>query len=173
MQYFVGIVPPKEIYEAIQAVQKPFGDNRLEPPITLLPPTQKQGEQYWLQQIKQVLKQFQPFSIKLNPTGQFGSGVLFIGIDSPKMEILYKNLVSKEDWFIPVDELTRSRSYHPHLTLGRAWCGFTQAGFTQMKVLANQYVEENQPQFLVSALRVYHKPVANSGYLTLTDLPLG
>lgn len=38
MKFFIGIVPSEDIYNAVADIQKRFGDNRLEPHITLRPP---------------------------------------------------------------------------------------------------------------------------------------
>lgn len=48
MKYFLGIVPPEDIYQKLLAIQTQYGDNRLEPHITLRPPVTPGDDEEWL-----------------------------------------------------------------------------------------------------------------------------
>lgn len=170
MKYFVGIVPPAGISNAIYEIQKPFGNNRLEPHITVRPPIAITGEMEWLNAIERFAKISPPFKIELTTTGMFGKGVLFINASSIELMGLHKELIAA---VAPFEQKTPhekiQQDYHPHLTLGRIWCGFTQHGFSEMKKLANELLK--QPVFFEATfLRVYVKPKSNSSYSLLKDV---
>jgi 2'-5' RNA ligase len=124
MKYFVGIVPPKHIFDTILNIQTRFGDNRVEPHITLSPPVTPLNEAAWLEAVESTAIQFQPFIIQLSATGFFGNRVLFIDVKSEEVYLLQKQLTSSIKSFEPPSTHANNK-YHPHLTLGRLWCGFT------------------------------------------------
>ncbi|HKG67752.1 MAG TPA: 2'-5' RNA ligase family protein, partial [Segetibacter sp.] len=72
MKYFIGVVPDDEIYNTILNIQKKFGDNRLEPHITLRPPVTVTEQTQWIEAIEMVCTDFSPFQIQLPSTGNFG-----------------------------------------------------------------------------------------------------
>lgn len=62
-------------------------------------------------------------------------------------------------------------SFHPHLTLGRSWCGFTPADFDRMKILIQAYLAGGGIRFEAQALRIYYKPDPHARYQTYKDVP--
>jgi 2'-5' RNA ligase len=172
MKYFVGIVPPQHIYSTVERIQHAYGDNRLEPHITLRPPVAPTDINSWIDQIRNVAATFPPFNISLPGTGNFGKRVLFIKVESTELNRLEKQLVESIKEFEPVTK-DDNRGYHPHLTLGRSWCGFTKDDFSKMKELADDYLSKETVSFQAEFLRVYHKPGHIKRYETLIDLSLG
>ncbi|HKG67501.1 MAG TPA: hypothetical protein VKA92_01440, partial [Segetibacter sp.] len=61
--------------------------------------------------------------------------------------------------------------YHPHLTLGRSWCGFTKEDFAKMKILADNFLSGCPVSFIAQSIRIYHKP-SGKRYETLKDILL-
>lgn len=171
MKFFIGLVPPPPLYNSITEIQNQFGDNRLEPHITLRPPVIPADEENWLNSIKAVCSGFGSFAIKLPSTGCFGKSVLFINVQSDELSILFKAVKKALKPFEP-KELQDNRPFHPHLTLGRSWCGFTKDDFDKMKVLADQLLVNPPVSFSVDSVRVYHKPGGNKKYEKLEDFPL-
>lgn len=173
MKCFIGIVPPAEISDAIANIQQQFGDNRLEPHITLRPPVTVSNPTEWMERIKAVSSSFPPVTITLTGTGNFGKSVLFIAAKSKKLEASQVALaeVLKE---YEQEELNQkaSKPFHPHLTLGRLWCEFTTEDFKQMKMLADDFLSRNPVSFKANFIRVYYKPSGNSRYTLLEDLAL-
>jgi len=64
------------------------------------------------------------------------------------------------------------QDYHPHLTLGRAWCGFSRQDFAQMKVLADDFLSDKPVSFIAHSVRIYHKPSNNGRYEAKQDIAL-
>jgi 2'-5' RNA ligase len=174
MNFFIGIVPTAVISEDIANIQNQFGDNRLEPHITLRPPVALKDETKWIEVVEALCKSFSPFAIDLPGTGNFGKGVLFIEARSEVLLQLQEQLVNAiKPYEQESQKLNERKDYHPHLTLGRSWCGFTKEDFKQMKILADEYLSKEPMSFVVEFLRIYHKPKSNEGYKTLKDIQLG
>lgn len=74
MKYFVGVVPEDLIYNTVLSIQKKFGDNRLEPHITIRPPVTVAEQTQWIEAIEIVCADFSPIHVELPATGNFGKG---------------------------------------------------------------------------------------------------
>jgi 2'-5' RNA ligase len=171
MKFFIGIVPSAEIYTNVGHIQKGFGDNRLEPHITVRPPVTVSQETDWINAIEQVCSTFPPFTIHLPATGNFGKRVLFIEARSQKLHELYHALVKVIRAFEqPEEKKQENQDYHPHLTLGRSWCGFTLEDFAKMRVLAEDFLSQKEQSFMVESLRIYHKPNGRGRYTPMKDI---
>ncbi|WP_297819286.1 2'-5' RNA ligase family protein [Segetibacter sp.] len=174
MKYFIGVVPPGNIYETVLNIQKQFGDNRLEPHITLRPPVTVSDEIAWIAAIEKVCNSFRPFPICLPDTGNFGNRVLFIDVQSTHLTNLHKELITAIQPFEEGDarqQPQQHESFHPHLTLGRGWCGFTREDFAAMKILAHEYLAKEPVAFEAKFLRVYNKPSGKGRYEKMKDVP--
>lgn len=68
MKYFIGVVPDNEIYDTVSDVQKKFGDNRLEPHITIRPPVTVIEQTQWIEAIEIICTDFSPIQIQLPAT---------------------------------------------------------------------------------------------------------
>ncbi|WP_157580839.1 2'-5' RNA ligase family protein [Segetibacter koreensis] len=173
MKYFIGIVPPEDIYTTVVSIQKKFGDNRLEPHITLRAPVTVIEETKWIEAIEHICANFSPFEIKLPTTGNFGKRVLFIDVSSNGLKELYNALMPAIELFEqPEINKKENTNYHPHLTLGRSWCGFSKQDFIQMKELANEFLSQKKISFIAHSVRVYHKPSASGRYEAKKDIAL-
>lgn len=173
MKYFIGVVPPQKIYKTVLAIQNQFGDNRLEPHITLRPPVTVTDESGWIKAIEDVCSSFPPLAVSLPRTGSFGNRVLFIDVRSKQLEELHQ-LLTKAIKTYEQDERNpmENRTFNPHLTLGRLWCGFTKQDFAAMKILAEEYLSLEPRVFTVDFVRLYHKPSSQGRYQTLLDVRL-
>jgi 2'-5' RNA ligase len=170
--FFTGIVPPEDIQKRIQDIQNQFGDNLLEPHITITPPAIVTQLDSWLNAIEQTCNTLTPIKILLPKTGNFGKRVLFIDIVAPGIEALQKAIEDAVSPFEKENKKEENRGYNPHLTLGRKWCGFTKEHFSQMKILAEEYLGENGINFTVDFIRAYHKPSPGGRYEKLQDFKL-
>lgn len=173
MNFFIGIVPPADISASIYAIQKQFGDNRLEQHITLRPPAALIDKAKWIEVVESICEEIPPIIIDLIATGNFGKRVLFIEVKSDVLLKMEKKLVNAIEPYEQIStKQNEKKEYHPHLTLGRLWCGFTKEDFTQMKILADEYLAREQVLFSVDSLRIYYKPKGNDGYKTYKDVRL-
>jgi 2'-5' RNA ligase len=173
MKYFLGVVPPDPIYSTLLQIQQAHGDNRLEPHITLRPPVNPKHPDQWLQAVASIAAGCKPFQLRLTGTGNFGTRVLFVSVYGDPLSSLYGLLIPALKPFEPEQAVEHHRGYHPHLTLGRSWCGFSVEDFRQMKALADVFFAENNISFIVEKIRVYHKPDGHGRFQTFLDVPLG
>lgn len=172
-KYFIGIVPPDDIYQAVLHIQEQFGDNRLEPHITVRAPVNVANETAWLQAIENVCSSFSPVYIELPATGHFGNRVLFIAVKSERLGIMHDAMIQAIETFEQPDQNQQEHeSFHPHLTLGRAWCGFTRQDFAAMKTMADEYLRNEPVAFVAKSVRIYHKPASEKRYEALKDVLL-
>lgn len=65
MKLFVGIEPPPTLSAAITAIQQPFGDNRVEPHITVKAPVLPTDEEKWIKAVQTACSETKPFEITL------------------------------------------------------------------------------------------------------------
>jgi 2'-5' RNA ligase len=173
MKFFVGLVPPEDIYEHLESIQKRYGDNRLEPHITLRAPVTVLNEKEWVGTIVSKAAEFEPFHVSLPGTGNFGKRVLYVEVNAEALEKFYTELIPKLKPFEAAGPDKENETFHPHLTLGRAWCGFTAEDFKNMRTLADQYLSAANISFLAKTIRIYHKPDPHSRYQTYRDIPIG
>jgi len=174
MKFFIGIVPPAEIYNTVAEIQKKFGDNRLEPHITLRPPVTVIEETGWLKEIEKVCAGFSPFNIHLPSTGFFDKRVLFIDVVSDDLSRLHYSIVEAiKRYEQPEGNNGHEKKYRPHLTLGRSWCGFSMQDFKEMKKLADDFLSLHSVSFSANTVRVYHKPSGAGRYAVREDVFLG
>jgi 2'-5' RNA ligase len=170
MTWFTGIVPPENIYKTVLDIQSQFGDNRLEPHITITPPETVTDEANWLEAIQGVCKRFSPILISLPSTGQFGKRVLFVDVRSEGLTSLQMELEDAIRQYQKQKRNDPGQQYHPHLTLGRKWCGFTPDAFRLMKMLTEEYLSKDPVQFTAASLRVYNKPKPGGRYQLYQDV---
>jgi 2'-5' RNA ligase len=172
MKYFVGIVPPVPIYEKVIEIQQQFGDNRLEPHITIRPPVALADETAWVTAIEHLCERYAPFPLSLTGTGNFGKRVLYIDVGSVQLEVLQHELVRAIKPYEKEGSQEDSRPFKPHLTLGRSWCGFTPHDFAAMKILAEEYLDKQPVTFDVGFLRIYIKAGHDKKYRTAKNVAL-
>lgn len=114
---------------------------------------------------------FSPITIDLPSTGYFGNRVLFINALSNELNTLHYLLTEAIKPF-EKPEVKRNMHYHPHLTLGRSWCGFTKHGFVKMKELADNFLLEKNISFTAHSVRMYYKPSGTGKYAAKADIAL-
>jgi 2'-5' RNA ligase len=168
MQCFIGIVPPSSISEAIQTIQRQYGDNRTEPHITLRPPVVLADPASWMEALKETAISFNRFPVVLTRTGMFGKRVLFIEAEATELYTLEGKLLPAVK---PFEQPGRHKDqpFHAHLTLGRLNVGFTPAALKEMRKLADDILLA-PVTFTAEFIRVYHKPSINERYKVYEDV---
>ncbi|WP_342647870.1 2'-5' RNA ligase family protein [Mucilaginibacter sp. CSA2-8R] len=172
MKFFVGVVPPPGIYEQLQHIQTQFGDNRLEPHVTIRPPVTVLHLAPWVQAIEDICATVEPFGIQLPGTGFFGDRVLFVSVQSPGLTQLHNLFIPALQIFEKEEISKNEAAFHPHLTLGRKWCGFTTDDFAAMKLLVDEYLQASFVWFTVTQIRIYYKPDNHGRFETYRDISL-
>jgi 2'-5' RNA ligase len=172
MKYFAGIVPPQDIYSRLLQIQTQFGDNRVEPHITLRPPVKPLEEASWLQTITNTVAEYKPIIVTLPGTGYFGKRVLFVSVQADPLTALYRTLIPALKPFEHKEDHPDINHFHPHLTLGRHWCGFTPQDFKSMQQLADAYLKAEIVTFEATHVRIYQKPEHGGRWQTFRDVAL-
>lgn len=173
MKFFIGIVPPADIYNTVADIQRKFGDNLIEPHITLRPPVIVKEESSWLKTIRDICFGFSPFNIELPSTGFFGKHVLFINALSETLYKLHYSIIKAVKIYEqPEVNNQEGRKYNPHLTLGRSWCGFTMQDFTEMKEITDTFLSHKEVSFIAHSIRIYYKPLGSNRYSAKEDISL-
>src|SRR5688500_11384270 len=112
MKFFAGIVPPEVLFKAILDLQQQFGDNKIEPHITLRAPVIPIDSSGWIEGIRHVCGITPRFNIHLSGTGYFGNRVLFINVQSKELSTLYREIKKVIKPLEPAAQQD-NRPYHP------------------------------------------------------------
>lgn len=169
MNFFIGIVPPPLLSQAIADIQRKYGDNRTEPHITLRPPVALLDEAGWMAAARTIVHSKPPFEIVLTGTGRFGKRVLFIEAVSEQLHQLEKLLRVALRPFEQPSPKKENQAFHAHLTLGRLNVGFSTRALDEMQKQAEDMLIHPIP-FRAEFARVYYKPVVNERYKVYEDV---
>jgi len=175
MQYFIGVLPPEEYMERIIDFQLKWKNNSLvnlvEPHITIKAQGGLTIDKRWISNIKKVCDHFSSFEIALNKPKFFGESVLFLSVESKKIEQLHSELVQAVS---PSNDLIKKylelEDYVPHLTLGQTNFGLTSR---ELRIMAEKAENELNPfpTFEVNFIRIYQEIGANK-YIKYEDIQL-
>lgn len=169
MKFFIGIVPPTEIFNEIQKIKH---ESHSEPHITVKAQAGLDEDLLWLDKIKQVCENFQAFDVKLTEPRYFGEDVLFLGVESEQISTLHKELVKAVS---PDPELSKQYfewdAYVPHLTIAQRSYGMTYEQLEEVKAEVRNTLYPF-PTFNVNFIRVYCKEHRGEAYKKYVDIPL-
>jgi len=171
MQYYIGIIPPKEIQDKIINFRKLFLNKMaLEPHITIKAQSGLSEDKVWLEKVKKYLEQASPFRVELKGLSQFGNDVLFFQVISNEIGKIHNDLVEIVN---PSKELREkyfeNEKYTPHLTLLETGWGINKDELVSIKLKAEQEIN-NLPIFDVNFARVYVQSEPNTQYKKLLDI---
>jgi len=171
MQYFIGIVPPKEIQDKITNFQKHFLNKKVvEPHITIKAQSGLTEDKVWLEKVENYLKRQTSFKVEFKDLSQFGDDVLFFQVLSNEIEKIHNDLI---DIVNPSKELRKkyfeNQKYTPHLTLAETRWGINTDELVSIKIKAEQELN-NLPSFNVDFARVYVKSEPNTQYEKMMDI---
>ncbi len=171
MQYFIGIVPPKEIQDRIVDFQKKFFDKKVvEPHITIKAQSGLTEDEAWLENAKDYLLRQTSFKVELKGLSSFDGNVLFFQVISNEIEKIHNDLVEIVN---PSKELREkyfeNGKYTPHLTLAETRWGISKDNLISMKLKAEQELN-NLPSFNIDFARVYVKSKHDGQYEKMIDI---
>ena len=156
MDYGIAIVPPEELCCRIKDIQDRFGNNGIEPHITLKAQGGLGENIKWLENVKLIAKQTSPFKVVLGNVRKFGNEVLYISIDSPGLVTLHNRIIDELNLSPEIIErYFESELFIPHLTLARTQAGYKQDDFPKIRELAEQMLQGSYTSFEVEFMRVY------------------
>ena len=159
MEYFIAITPSKEYGVIITRFQRSWPNNALpdfvEPHITVKSQAGLNEDEYWIDSIKTICRNFAMFNLSLKGVKSFGKSVVYLGVESDRIHVLHRKIV---EVISPNPE--DSRKYHeldlyePHLTLGSKEFGMSEVELSEMKKLANDRLHDFH-SFIVNSLKIY------------------
>ena len=159
MEYFIAITPSKEYGEIITRFQRSWPNNALpdfvEPHITVKSQAGLNEDEYWIDSIKTICRNFAMFNLSLKGVKSFGKSVVYLCVESDRIHVLHRKIVEA---ISPNPENSRRYYeldlYEPHLTLGSKEFGMSEVELSEMKKLANNCLHGFQP-FIVKSLKIY------------------
>ena len=165
MEYFIAITPSKEYGEIITRFQRSWPNNALpdfvEPHITVKSQAGLNEDEYWIDSIKTICRNFAMFNLSLKGVKSFGKSVVYLGVESERFHVLHRKIVKA---ISPNQENSRKYYeldlYEPHLTLGSKEFGMSEVELSEMKKLANNCLHDFQP-FIVRSLKIYRLSETN------------
>lgn len=163
MKYFIGAPVPDSYKNKIEMLRAEFRFLTTEPHITIVPPPVLPDEDYFITELIEVCKNTEPFKIKLNKLGQFGSRVLYVNVHSKELVNLYENIFNKL-------KLTKEkREYTPHLTIVK------QRPKRPVDIETIRKRAEvkltSYPEYTLKSVIVYHQPKEKFIYVPYMEIP--
>ncbi|WP_419962385.1 2'-5' RNA ligase family protein [Psychrobacillus sp. BM2] len=179
VEYFIGIVPPKEYLERIEHFQSKW-INKLgvEPHITLKAQGGLTPDKKWIDKILKVCGNFKPFQISLDKAKYFGENILYLSVISNKLHDLHEKIVQEispsEDLITQYFELG---AFTPHLTLGKEqYGGDISTGLSKKELKDMEQLADKElipyPVFEVNFIRVYELNIEKQRYEKYLDISL-
>lgn len=173
-EYFIGIVPPKEYLDRIEQLQRKWINHLgVEPHITLKAQGGLNLNKKWIDKVKQVCENFEPFYMSLDKPKYFGDCILYLSVNSSNLLELHQKIVRG---ISPSDDLIKKYfeldDFVPHLTLGKVQHGFSLQELREMEKLAENELTP-YPNFEVNFIRIYELSIEKQRYEKYLDISLG
>jgi len=179
VEYFIGIVPPKEYLERIERFQSRW-INKLgvEPHITLKAQGGLTPDKKWIDKIQKVCENFKPFQISLDKPKYFGENILYLSVISNKLHDLHQKIVQE---ISPSEDLIKQYfelgAFTPHLTLGKEqYSGDISTGLSKKELKDMEQLADKElipyPVFEVNFIRIYELNIEKQRYEKYLDISL-
>ncbi|WP_431522077.1 2'-5' RNA ligase family protein [Guptibacillus hwajinpoensis] len=179
VEYFIGIVPPKEYLERIEHFQRRWFDYLgVEPHITLKAQGGLTPDKKWINKVQKVCQNFKPFQVSLDKPMYFGDNILYLSIKSNDLHDLHKKLVRE---ISPSEDLIKQYFEHdafvPHLTLGKEqYGGNISTGLSKIELKDMEELADKEltpyPDFEVNFIRIYELNKEKKRYERYLDICL-
>ena len=96
VEYFIGIVPPKEYLERIVHFQSNWiKQSGVEPHITLKAQGGLTPDKKWIGKVQKVCDTFKPFQVSLDKPKFFGDNILYLSVNSSYLHKLHQEIVQR------------------------------------------------------------------------------
>lgn len=179
VEYFIGIVPPKEYLERIEHFQSKWINHLgVEAHITLKAQGGLTPDEKWIDKVQKVCEKFKPFQVSLEKPKYFGDNILYLSVNSNNLHKLHQKIVQaispSEDLLKQYFELD---AFVPHLTLGKEQyggnisTGLSKKELKEMERLADRELTP-YPDFEVNFIRIYELNIEKQRYEKYLDISL-
>jgi 2'-5' RNA ligase len=179
VEYFIGIVPPKEYLERIEQFQRRWINHQgVEPHITLKAQGGLTPDKKWIDKVQNICNNFNTFHISLDKPKYFGDNILYLTVHSKDLYELHQKIVQE---ISPSENLIKQYfeldAFIPHLTLGKGQyggnisTGLSKNELTLMEDLADKELTPF-PVFEVDFIRIYELDTEKKRYEKYLDIPL-
>lgn len=163
-EYFIGIVPPEEMYNDIINIQKKYISKLgVEPHITLKAQSNLTDDEQWIETVTKIIENTNQFEVKIEGTKYFGELVMFLSVISPELKTLHQSIVDE----LKVPDLLREKyfegdRYIGHITVGKTTypSGLSSNTLTwsELKLMEEEInASINTNHFLVDSVWIYKK----------------
>ncbi len=171
--YFIGIVPPEDYLKRIVKFQSKWMEHlRVEPHVTLKAQGGLTLDKKWINKVRNVCKDFPPFSLAFNQPRYFGESILYLSVHSSQLYELHERIVRE---ISPSNKLVKAYfeldDFVPHLTLGKELYGLSKQHLKDMKVSAEMELTPYR-EFEVEFIRIYERKRELQRYEKLVDIDL-
>ncbi|TGB04863.1 2'-5' RNA ligase family protein [Halobacillus salinus] len=173
-QYFIGIVPPENIFNDIDRFRKKWLTQiNSEPHITLKAQGGLTSDKKWIEQVKSVCRNFDPFPLTLEEPSYFSDNILYLSVQSSSLHDLHEKLVHAiSPPANSIKQYFELNDFVPHLTLGKKQFGLTKRELQHMEESARKELTPFD-SFDVTYIRIYERFPSDPVYKKLVDVPLG
>lgn len=176
MQFFAGIVPPKDYKDKVIKFQQKWDSNNMwrlvEPHITVKAQSGLTADLSWLAAIRRECASCSKFTVSLSHPETFADAVAYLSVQSPELRPFHERLVKVVS---PPPEAVKQymeiQQFIPHLTLGQTHWGMSPQEIMEMKADASVELAPF-PTFTVDFIRVYQE-VEKYIFAPYEDIALG
>ncbi len=156
MRYFIGIGLPKAHRQTVEALRRQLGFSSTLPHITLIPPPDLPDDLGFADQLVPLCQEFSPFTVTPGAADHFGRRVVYIGVDAPPLNELYRQ--ARRVLGLPRE----TKPYHPHITVVKERPGrpidFEEA-------LARGQCLPGLEPFIATGITIFAQPYPRAAYL--------
>ncbi|MBM7578166.1 2'-5' RNA ligase [Jeotgalibacillus terrae] len=180
MEYFIGIVPPKDYLKRIERFQSKWTtQSGVEPHITVKAQGGLRHDKQWIDQVKKVCINIKPFKVSLGQPKVLGGHILYMSVHSDDLHQLHQSLVHE---ISPGAELIQQYfeldAYTPHLTICKVKSSIDSLSVTteqKLKQLKESAEKELTPYpvFDVNFIRIYELDYETYRCSKVEDIALG
>lgn len=165
MKYFIGIPVPDSYKNKIEMLRAESRFLTTEPHITLVPPTALPDDDSFIEKVVEVCRSTKKFQVKLHNLEQFTDRVLYVGVKSPEMIVLYEKI------YEALNLEKEKRGYTPHLTIVKQRPR-RPIDLEKVRKRAEKRLSP-YPEYTLNSIVVYHQPREKFMYLPYMEIPFG